>query len=138
MTTPASGETPKVDAKYADVVAAAAGADTQTVVCEAPYAGTIDRVGYVPTAAVTGANTNTRTLTVTNRGGAGTGTTNVATLALVSAVNLTADKENAITLNATAANLVVAAGDVISFESVHAASGLADPGGTVVVEFVRG
>jgi hypothetical protein len=56
----------------------------------------------------------------------------------VSGTNLTADKENAVTLNGTAANLSVTAGDVITFESTHAASGLADPGGSVVVEFVRG
>lgn len=137
MTTPASGETPRVEAKTAVVIAAAVAVDTQTVVCEAPYAGTVDRVGYIPVSLVTGANTNSRTLTVTNRGQAGSGSTNVATLALVSGVNAAADAEKAVTLNATPANLVVAAGDVISFESTHVGTGIADPGGEVLVEFTR-
>lgn len=136
MTTPASGETPRVEAKFAEVVAATATVDTNTVVTEAPFAGSVSRVGYITVTAITGANTNTRTVTVTNRG-SGAGSTNVATLAFTSGVNTVADTEKAVTLNSTAANLVCAAGDVITFESTHAASGLADPGGTVVVEFTR-
>jgi hypothetical protein len=137
MTTPASGETPRVETKTAVVGAAAVGVDTQTIVAEAPYAGTVSRVGYIPVATITGAATNSRTLTATNRGQAGAGSTNVATLALVSGVNAPADAEKPVTLNATPANLVVAAGDVISFESVHVGTGIADPGGEALVEFTR-
>lgn len=138
MTTPASGQTPKVEIKAQQVDAAAVAVDTQTVVCEAPVTGTIDRVGYIPISAITGANTNSRTLTVTNRGAAGSGSTNVATLALTSGVNAPADAEKAVALSGTPANLNVTAGDVITFESTHVGTGIADPGGEVVIEFVRG
>jgi hypothetical protein len=137
MTTPASGEVPLVLTKTSQVDAAAVGVDTQTVVCEAPFAGSVSRVTYTPVTTITGANTNSRTLTVTERGATGVGSTNVATLALVSGVNAAADAEKALTLSA-AANLVVAAGDVISFESTHVGTGIADPGGQVLVEFTRG
>lgn len=121
----------------AAVPAVSAGSDATTIVCEAPFAGTITRVGYIPITAVTGADTNTRTLTVTNRGQSGSGSTVAATLALTNGVNAAAKDEKAVTLSGTAANLVVAEGDVLTFESTHAASGLADPGGRVVIEFAR-
>lgn len=127
---------PLVITKTSQVDAVAAGSDAQTVVCEAPFAGSVSRVTYTPVAAVTGANTNSRTLTVTERGAAGSGSTNVATLALVSGVNAAADAEKALTLSA-AANLVVAAGDVLTFESTHVGTGIADPGGQVLIEFTR-
>lgn len=138
MTTPVSGQAPLVATRSANVAALGATADASPVVCEAPFAGSVSRVGYVPVSAITGANTNTRTLTVTNRGQDGTGTTNVATLALTSGVNAAADDEKAITLSGTAGHLTVAAGDVLTFDSTHASSGLADPGGSVVIEFTRG
>lgn len=138
MTTPASGETPFVTTRQSQADAVAAGSDAQTVVCEAPQTGTISRVVYIPSALVTGANTNSRTLTVTNRGATGSGSTNVATLALTSGVNAAADAEKAVTLSGTAANLNVNQGDVISFESTHVGTGIADPGGAVIVEFTRG
>lgn len=137
MTTPASGETPRIETSKQLLAAVAAGSDLTTVVVEAPYAGTVSRVGYIPVSAVTGANTNSRTLTVTNRG-TGAGSTNVATLALVSGVNAAADAEKAVPLSGTAANLVVAAGDVLTFESTHVGTGIADPGGEVVIELTRG
>lgn len=138
MTTPASGETPLVVTRQSQVDAVAAGSDATTVVCEAPVTGTVSRVSYVPSAAVTGANTNSRTLTVTERGAAGSGSTNVATLALTSGVNAAADAEKNLTLSGTAANLNVTQGDVITFESTHVGSGIADPGGAVIIEFTRG
>lgn len=137
MTTPASGETPNVSTKTSQVDAATVAVDTQTVVAEAPFAGTVSRVGYLTVTAITGAATNSRTVTATNRG-SGAANVNVATLAFVSGVNTVADTEKAITLNATPANLVCAAGDVITFESTHVGTGIADPGGQIIVEFTRG
>lgn len=104
---------------------------------EAPFAGTVTRVAYVASAAVTGANTNTRTLQATNRGQAGAGTTSVASYALTSGNNLVAGDAKEFTLSGTPANLVVVAGDVLSFDSTHAASGLADPGGVAIIEITR-
>lgn len=119
------------------VPAAAAGADTTQVIGLAPYAGKVTAVEYIPDAAVVGANTNTRTLAVVNGGQAGAGSTSVASLALASGTNLTSEAQNAITLSGTPSHLVVAANDELVWNSTHAASGLADPGGLVIISFTR-
>jgi hypothetical protein len=114
-------------------------ADLTTLVAIAPEAGTITSVTYTPSAAITGAaSPASRTFTLTNRGQAGLGTTVAATLAMVAGVNGVAYDEKPITLSGTAANLVVAAGDVLTFESTHVGgTGLVDPGGLVAVEITR-
>lgn len=118
--------------------AVAASADASTVIGEATEAGTVTSVTYTPVAAITGANTETRTVSLINKGASGSGTTSVATLALVSGVSAAAFDEKTITLSGTAANLVVAAGDILAWTSVHSGStGLADPGGLVQVEIDR-
>jgi hypothetical protein len=101
-------------------------------VVKVPFAGSVSSVSYTPIAAVTGANSPaSRTLSVTNKGQAGAGATSVASLALVSGTNLVAYDEKAVTLSGTAANLVVAAGDILSLDSTAVGgTGLADPGGT--------
>lgn len=117
---------------------AAAAADAVTVVAIAPFAGTISRVAYVADTALTGANTDSRTGRLHNRGAAGAGTTVVASKAFVNGVNAAQYDETAITLSGTAADLVVAQGDVLTWESLHVgATGLADPGGTVFVDITR-
>jgi len=108
------------------------GADQQIVVGRVRYPGTVNSVEYIPGWSVTGANTNSRTLTLYNRGQSGAGTTAIATLALTSGVNLT--KYQAKTITITAANAVVAPGDLLEWESLHVGSGLPDPGGQVVVQ----
>jgi hypothetical protein len=119
--------------------AVAATVSDTSIVGEAPYAATVTSVSYVPDASVTGAaSPASRTLRVVNRGSAGSGTTEVASLALVGGVNLTAGDEKAITLSATPANLTLAAGDVLAFESnAVGGTGLADPGGLVQIELSR-
>jgi hypothetical protein len=129
--------TPLVRKIESQADAAGAGADATTEVGTAPFDGTVTSVTYIPVSTITGANTNSRTFTVTNQGQAGSGTTNVATLAMVSGVNATGDDEKAITLSGTAANLVVASGDVLTFESTHVGTGIADPGGHVIIEITR-
>jgi hypothetical protein len=115
--------------------ATAAAVDADQVLGEAPRAGTVIGVSYVPEAAMTGNTTESRTVRVVNRGQAGAGTTVVATLAFVSGVNGVAFDEKAITLTATLADRAVAAGDVLVWESTHVGStGLADPGGRVSVK----
>jgi hypothetical protein len=130
-------QAPLVQTLKSQADAVAAGADATTELGEAQFAGTVTRVAYIPSAAITGADTNTRTINIINKGQDGTGTTNVATLALTNGVNAAASDAKALTLSGTAANLVVAQGDVLAFTSVHTASGLADPGGQVVVEITR-
>jgi hypothetical protein len=118
-------------------IATAAGSDASFVVGVAGEDETVSAVSYIPVSTITGANTNTRTIALVNKGAAGAGTTSVASLALTSGNNITGFDEGALTLSATAADLVVTSGDVLAFTSTHAASGLADPGGKVRVTLVR-
>lgn len=129
---------PLVSRLQATTPALAAGATGDQTVGEAPFAGAVTSVSYTPEANVTGDTTNTRTLTLVNKGADGNGTTVVATLALVTGVNLTDFNETALTLSEVADATDVAAGDVLAFVSTHAASGVADPGGLVQVEITRG
>lgn len=117
--------------------ALAANATGATIIGEAPFAGTVTAVTYTPESDITGADTNTRTLAVVNKGTDGNGSTSVATLALTSGVNATDFDEKALTLSGTAANLEVAAGDILAFTSTHAGTGLADPGGRIAVTISR-
>lgn len=112
---------------------------TASKALEAPFTGKVAGVTYTATAAVTGAaSPASRTLSLINRGSAGAGTTVVASLALLSGVNLVAFDEKDITLSATAADLVVTEGDILEFRSAPVGgTGLVDPGGTVSVTFER-
>lgn len=111
-------------------------ADLLTIVDSANEAETVSSVLYVAGAAATGAATNNRQYTLYNRG-TGAGTVVVAQLALVSGTNLSDNVAKSITLSTTSANLVLAAGDVLEWESLHVSTGLADPGGLVQVNTVR-
>jgi hypothetical protein len=117
---------------------ATVGNDLETDVGRCPHAGTVTAVTYTPATAITGAATNNRTFVLVNKGLAGTGTTVVASLNMASGVNAAADDEKAITLTATAADKVVAEGDILAFQSTHIGTGIADPGGLVRVEVTRG
>lgn len=99
-----------------------------------PVTGTVVGVTYIPDITITGAATNNRAVSVINKGTAGAGTTSIATLTFASGVNATAADEKVITLSTTAANLVVTAGEVLGFASIHANTGIIDPGGRVIVE----
>jgi hypothetical protein len=104
------------------------GNDLTTNVFQCPRAGTLSAVTYATVTAITGANTNTRSVSLVNKG-TGAGTTVMATLEFDSGVNTVANVPKAITLSATPANLVVAAGDVLQWQSTHVGTGIADPGG---------
>lgn len=133
-----SGLAPNVATIVANAAAVTAAADLTTIVGEAPFAGTVTAITYAPNANLTGANTESRTLSVTNKGTDGNGTTSVASKAFTSGVNALDYDETAITLSGTAANLVVAEGDILAFVSTHVGStGLADPGGRVAIEITR-
>lgn len=121
-----------------NVAAAAANADASGAYVIAPFAGTVTAASVITTAAITGANTESRTIQLHNRGAAGSGTTLVASKAFISTVNAAADDETALTLTATAADLVVAEGDVLEFTSLHVGStGLAGPAFVGSVTFSR-
>jgi len=112
---------------------ATAGSDLNTDIYVAPRAATVTAVTYSTVTAITGANTNSRTVVLVNLGQTGVGTTVIATLAFVSGVNTVAGDEKTITLSATPANLVLAAGDVLQWQSTHVGTGIADPGGLVAI-----
>jgi hypothetical protein len=116
---------------------AATAVDDTVILGEAPFAGTVTEVNYIPDAALTGANTNTRRLALINRGQAGAGATIVAELQFNAGINLTAGDETAITLSATPANLVLVAGDVLAWFSDAVGTGIADAGGVVQVSISR-
>jgi hypothetical protein len=135
---------PLIRTLEANTVGCAAATDQVTIIGRAPYAGTVTGVYYIPSASVTGLTlaTASRTYTVTNRGSSavsGTGTVSVATL--INAVsgagfNLLDNVPSDFTL-ATTANLAVVSGDVLELQSVHTTTGVADPGGKIVVTFSR-
>jgi hypothetical protein len=130
---------PYVKKYKSNVAAVAAASDLETDLAVMDMAGTVSAVNYVPSTVLTGANTESRTIVLVNKGQAGAGTTVVATKAFTSGVNAPADDVTAITLSATPANLVVADGDVLVWQSNHVgATGLADPGGLGLVEVSRG
>ncbi len=117
-------------------VAAAITSDLSFTV-PSPVAGSVSSVKYFPVAALSGADTNSRTLSVVNKKADASGTATVASLALTSGKNLVAFVGKAITLSTTAADLAVAAGDVLNVLSTHVGNGLTDPGGTVEIVIDR-
>ena len=114
-----------------------AATDEPSVIGRAPFAGTVSQVLFIPEANITGAATNNRIYSLINKGQDGNGTTVIATLEMASGVNATDFNELVIPLSGTPANLVVAAGDTLSWLSDAQNTGLADPGGTVIVEINR-
>lgn len=123
----------------ATVPAVTIAATADQTIGEVDTAGRVSSVTYTPEAAITGAaSPDSRTFTLVNKGtdGSAGSDVTVATLAMVSGVDAVAFDEKAITLSGTAANLVVAAGDILVWVStaVTSGGGLVDPGGLVQVE----
>lgn len=115
-----------------------AGTDSTFVIGKAPFAGTVTAVSYTTSAAITGHAANNRTFSVINKGAAGSGTASVAAVTSNASNSFTAYDEKALALSGTAANLAVAAGDVLMFNSDANADGVADPGGVVTVTISQG
>lgn len=133
-----SSSAPLTITAHAPTGVVAAGADLLTPVVVCPVAGTVAAVRVVPAApGLTGAATNNRQHTVYNRGAAGAGTTVVAQRAYGAGVNSAQRVATAVALSGTPANLVVAAGDVLEWESLHVGTGIADPGCLVEIDITR-
>jgi hypothetical protein len=116
--------------------ATAAAADYDQGAAEMPVAGKITAASYTPEANITGNTTESRTLTIVNKGADGNGTTVMATLAFITSVNATDFNESAFTLSVVADAVNFAQGDILAAVSTHVgASGLADPGGLVQIEY---
>lgn len=123
----------------ATVPAATKEATQDQVIGEAPFAGTVSAASITPEAAGTANGTNYRTFKIVNKGAAGSGTTAVATFATDTPTtdDLKAFDEKALPLSGTAADLVVAAGDILAVVETVAAEGLAHSGYKVAVEISR-
>ena len=104
-----------------------AGTAQATIVGEAKVAGRLTEAVIQPAAAVTANATNYRIFTLYNRGSTGAGTTVMATYNSAT-TGLTDNDEMAMTLSATAADLVYAAGDIFEIAETVAASGVAHGG----------
>lgn len=115
----------------------AATLDLLTIIDSAVESETVSSVLFIPGAASTGAATNNRTYTLYNRGTTGTGTVAIASLNMASGTNFSDNLPATITLSTTSANLLLTAGQVLEWESLHISSGIADPGGKVQVNTVR-
>jgi len=126
--------TSAVNGPVASTLAAATASDRYVT---APFGGKVAGARVILAAAITGANTNSRTIQLFNRGQAGAGTTLVASKAFTTGVNGAADDEIALTLSATASDLVVVAGDVLELVSLSVGTGIAGPEFSGVVDFVR-
>jgi hypothetical protein len=110
-----------------------AGNSRNTNVMVVPRDSVVSAVTYAPVTAITGAATNNRTVSLVNKGQDGTGTTVIATLNFANGTNAAASDERSIPLSGTPANLEVAAGDVLQWQSAAVGTGIADPGGLVAV-----
>lgn len=109
------------------------GSNLNTNIWVVPSACTVTSVTYAPVTAITGANTNTRSVSLVNKGTDGSGSTVVATIQYNSGVNAAASDENTVTLSGTPANLNLAAGVLLQWQSTAVGTGIADPGGLVNV-----
>lgn len=130
-------QAPLTETRRVTIDALGATTDRNVSIAQAPFAGVVAGATFTPDANITGATSTKRTLTVENRGSDGSGTTVIGTLDFITGVNGVAYDELAFTLSATAANLVVAAEDVIALKETHASTGLANPGGLIELTFSR-
>lgn len=113
------------------------GATALNIAGVARYAGIVSEVAYYPNAGIVGADTDTRRLRVYNRGTAGAGTKVVADTQYNLATDLLAKAKNVLTLTAVLADKTVAVGDVFEFNSAFVGTGIADPGGKLVIKITR-
>lgn len=129
---------PLVRTIQAELAAVAAGADGSITVAEAPFASTVTGVTWTPPANVTGDNTESRHLALVNKGLDGNGATVVATLDFDTGVNAADFDEKAFVLSVVPGATTVVEGAILAVTSTHeGATGLADPGGLIEVEFTR-
>jgi hypothetical protein len=95
----------------------------------------ITSVNILPQAAVTGDSTNSKTLDVVDKSTDGTGTTAISTsLVLATGVNLTAFKQQAITL-ASSSGYKLAQGKALSLKTAKVGTGVLMPGLHVVITY---
>jgi hypothetical protein len=119
------------------IPATALGATAFFLVGIARFAGILVEASYYPHSALAGAADNTRRHRVYNRKADASGTAVMADLQYNAGVDLVAKVKKPLTVSPVTADKTVAAGDVIEFNSAHVGTGLADPGGLLVLKFDR-
>lgn len=115
------------------IAGTAAGTAIEWPLMVAPFNAQVQSAKWVPAAAVTANGTNFATLSFRNRTGAGAGAAVPASRAY-SATNSVAQISEAMTLSGTAADLLLALGDVLTLGVVHSGTGLTIPAGLVQVK----
>lgn len=111
--------------------------DLTTAAAISPVDGVVSAVELVPSATITGAATNHRAVRLVNKGAAGAGTAVVAELTFDAGASAPALRAKTVTLSTTPADLAVAAGDVLAWESDSIGTGIADPGGLLRITVDR-
>lgn len=113
---------------------ATAGTPDEWAVLVCPTRGRVIGVDWVPKSAIT-AGAASFNVTLRNRGQAGAGAVNIALRAYTATNGVAWARETQplVLLNATVANRVVAAGDLLTVEKTINSTGLAMPAGIVVV-----
>ena len=116
-------------------IAAMAGAtsdDEQTLfVCE--HNLKVVSVNWVPDAAVSANGTNFTTLTVQDRGAADGSPTTIASRSYAATNATQFEVDTTLALSGTAANLLLASGDVITVARAHSGTGIALPAGLLEI-----
>lgn len=112
---------------------ATAGTIDNWPIFQALYDCTITAISFVPSAAITADGTNYSVYTATRYTAGASGTT-VATRSWA-ATNSVAETPEAMTLSATAANLVLAAADTLSIVKTVGGTGLTIPDGLIVITY---
>lgn len=114
------------------VLDAAAGTDYVYGSFKAPYRFQVIEAIVCPGAALTAADATANTYTLAKADGAGGGATTIATLVTTLAGgSWVADVFKSMTLSATAANLLVADGQLVTLKKTHLSTGTVTPASTL-------
>jgi len=116
------------------IAGVAAGSSAELPIWNAPFRCKIIRVGIVPAAAITGANTNYMTLSVVNKGADGTGTAAIASKDYTLGVDAAQFAYNSL---GPVSNNLLRKDDTLTFKKAETGTGMAMPDLVVVVEYVR-
>lgn len=114
------------------ILDAAAGTDTVYASFKAPYRVQVIEAIICPTAALTAADATANTYTLGKSDGAGGSITTIASVVTnVAGGSWVADTFKAMTLSATAANLLIADGQLVTLKKTHASTGTVNPASTL-------
>jgi hypothetical protein len=115
---------------------AAAGTDTVYFSIKVPINVQILEVIIAPGAALTAADATANTYTLAKADGAGGGATTVASVVTnVAGGSWVADVFKTVTLSATFANLLVSAGQILTFKKTHAGAGTVSPASSCCIRY---